>query len=276
MSDSSLSSDGPKPEEVVNTGAAAWHDGLDLGDEDRDYLAEKGVKSAGDFVASYRELERYQGNSIALPGPDAGDQDWARIHDRLGRPETPENYDFGDLDGIDGRDKAQIDWFRQTSHDLGLSQKQAAELLARFSEFGAKRAAEDQAAESRAAAEAMARLHDEWGPEKHKNNALAERAIKALGLSQDEVDALTAGPAGKVALSRAMARIAPKLGEDRQVGKGANGGLELSRADARARIDAVYDDPDHPYHKASHPGHQAAVDTMRDYFLAADPGPVGS
>jgi hypothetical protein len=249
---------------------AAWHGTLGLNEADSAYMTGKGAATAGDFIESYRTLERYQGNSIALPGDDATAEDWGRIHNRLGRPETAEDYDFGDLSQVDDRGKAEIDWFRNTSHELGLSQKQAGDLLARFSDYGAKREESDTAAGKQAALDAMAGLHAEWGPEKDKNTALANRAIKALGLGDDDVAALTATAAGKVALTRAMARIAPKLGEDTQIGKGRGGDMALSKADAKTRITAIYGDPEHPYHKAGHPGHRAAVDTMAEYFQAAN------
>ncbi len=250
---------------------ATWHATLGLNEADSAYMTEKGAATAGDFIESYRTLERYQGNSIALPGDDATAEDWGRIHNRLGRPETADAYDFGDLSQVDDRGKAEIDWFRNTSHELGLSQKQAGGLLGRFSEYGARREESETAAGKQAALDAMAALHAEWGAEKDKNTALADRAIRALGLGENDIAALTATPAGQVALNRAMARIAPKLGEDVQIGKGRGGDLALSRADAQARITAIYGDPEHPYHTAGHPGHRAAVETMAEYFQAANP-----
>ncbi len=142
-----------------------WHENLGLSEDDAKYLSGKGVKSAGDFVASYRELERYQGNSIALPGGDASAEDWGRIHDRLGRPEQAEGYDFGDLSKLDAAGKAEIDWFRGAAHELGFSQKQAADFLTRYAARGAERVERDGKARTEAEAAAMARLHAEWGAE---------------------------------------------------------------------------------------------------------------
>ncbi len=248
-----------------------WHDNLGLNDDDTSYLADKGVKSAGDFIASYRELERYQGNSFTVPGADASPDDWARIHSRLGRPDTADAYEFGDLDGLDDKGRAKIDWFRNAAHGLGFSQKQAATLLERYAAHGAEQLESENKTRAETDHEAMAKLHAEWGTEAARNSALAERAVKALGLSQPKVDGLVSAPGGKAVLARAMARIAPKLGEDVQIGKAGNGGLDMSREDAQAKITAIYDDPEHPYHKAGDPGHGAAVDAMRSYFQAANP-----
>ncbi len=253
----------------MSNDAAVWHDDLGLNDDDKGYLTDKGVKSAGDFIASYRELERYQGNSIALPDDKASAEDWARIHNRLGRPAQADGYDFGDLNQVDDKGKAEIEWFRGAAHELGFSQKQAAALLERYAERGAEQLQTEIQTRTEAHEKAMARLHAEWGAETGRNTALAERAVKALGLSQDEVNGLVSGPGGKAMLSRVMARIAPILGEDHQIGQAGNNGLDISTEDAKAKIAAVYDDPEHPYHKAGRPGHGAAVDSMRKFFQAS-------
>ncbi|MDA1100814.1 MAG: hypothetical protein O2967_17720 [Proteobacteria bacterium] len=250
---------------------AVWHDNLGLNDDDAAYLSGKGVKSAGDFVASYRELERYQGNSIALPGAAAGPEDWARIHNRLGRPETADGYDFGDVSGMDDAGRAELDWYRGVAHELGLSQQQAVEFVSRYAQRGAEQVQAATAARTAAEAAALAELHAEWGAAAERNTALAAQAVRALGLSQDEVDAMAESPGGKASLARALAKIAPQLGEDVQVGKGRSGDLSLSKADAQARITGIYGDPEHPYHQADHPGHRAAVETMQGYFQAANP-----
>jgi len=219
----------------MSNDAAVWHDDLGLNDDDKGYLTDKGVKSAGDFIASYRELERYQGNSIALPDDKASAEDWARIHNRLGRPAQADGYDFGDLNQVDDKGTAEIEWFRGAAHELGFSQKQAAALLERYAERGAEQLQTEIQTRTEAHEKAMARLHAEWGAETGRNTALAERAVKALGLSQDEVN-----------------------------------GLDISTEDAKAKIAAVYDDPEHPYHKAGRPGHGAAVDSMRKFFQASN------
>ena len=241
--------------------ATAWYDDGMLEPEDGQYLAGKGYRSLAELVGAYRELERYQGKSIALPRANAREEDWARVWDRLGRPQAPDGYRFQGFDNVSESDGETIAWYRQAAHGLGLTQRQAEGLLTAFvgrnQELGAA-AVEQARAQSRAGLEALAR---EWGPQAEAMFEQARRAVGALDLDERELASLAVAMGSDAGLLKVLARLGPRLGEDAGIGRGRDP-LALSAGQAQARIETIYQDPAHPYHDGDHPEHAAAVQEM--------------
>ncbi len=254
-----------------------WYDGLGLDEDTANYLAAKGVKGAGDLVNSYRELERYQGKSIALPGKGAGSDEWGRIYDRLGRPKDPGGYVLKSMGKSMSKEEAA--WYRETAHELGLSQKQASGLAKKLAERGRAGVEADETARAEHNSQEFARLDREWGEDKDRNYELARRAARALGIEGGELDALGEAIGSQAGIVRLLARLAPRLGEDSQTGRGtgpgAGGGVDgfvpISKGAAEARIAAIREDPEHPFHTADHPEHQRAVDHMLSLYETVYP-----
>ena len=240
---------------------AGWYERHGLDAEHNEFIAGKGYRSLGELINAYRELERYQGKSIAVPRANAREEDWARVWDRLGRPQAPDGYHFEGFDGVGDDDRATIEWFREAAHRLGLTQRQAEGLLTSFAsrnqELG--QAAGEQ--RKREAAAALNALQREWGAETDGHIECARRAVRSLELDDRELASLSRALGSDAELLRVLARLGPKFGEDVQIGRGRDP-LALSAGQARQRIDAIYHDREHPYHDGDHPAHGAAVQEM--------------
>lgn len=139
-------------------------------------------KPLSQVVSDLNDAAQYMGNSLRIPGPDAGTDDIAKFHERVmekipGLMATPNledpdslNQTFAKLgrpDGADGykapddvtMDADQLGQLKAIAHKSNLTQKQFADYLANWSE--ADTGARDQAAAKHQ--EAVSALKGEWG-----------------------------------------------------------------------------------------------------------------
>src|SRR5210317_461631 len=84
------------PETPAEPVQESWFDSFEDGDL-KGFVEAKGLKSAEQAVKSYREAEKFLGapKGKLLRWPDElNEETLATIYDKLGRPETPEGYEF--------------------------------------------------------------------------------------------------------------------------------------------------------------------------------------
>ena len=180
---------------VSNGSGAAVDSGLWLTalDEDTRKTAEaKGWKSPADpakaYVSLYQDYSKKTANAIALPAADAPPEAWNEIYTKLGRPETPEGYEYSlpkDVPPDLPYDQTLAVNSKQWAHEAGLSPKQAQVLHDKFAVFQAQNYQQHfQAVEDRAA-KAHETLTKAWGPEGSedykRNHELANRALRNMG-----------------------------------------------------------------------------------------------
>lgn len=215
-----------------------WYDGLETADVGRiqnsgwDKLEPDAAAKA--IYSSYRAAE----SKLGLPAdrvlrlPETTDTaGWDGVYKTLGKPETPDKYEFGDVKFGDG--SALSPEFATTlktlAHQLNLPATQAPNLAkAIIGQFEANAAA----AKTRADAEAMtaqtnklatelqtkssntAALQAAWQGEYDKNYQAAQRVALQLGYSADELVEMSGGPKYKPFMERmfAMAKGAGELG----------------------------------------------------------------
>ncbi len=105
-----------------------------LDDDNRQLVQSKGWDRTGlnEALKSYRELSSKLGERfLTPPADDAGQDEWDAFHTAMGRPETPEQYEFGVPQGVpeDTPYDAQFATeFKTWAHKHGLSPRQAAGL----------------------------------------------------------------------------------------------------------------------------------------------------
>ena len=224
--------------------AHAWYGQAD--EATNAYIGNKGWTGPADMLSSYRNLEKFAGGSkslVELPGDDATPEQMGAFYDRLGRPKTAAEY------GIkvpDGGDAQLAEWFTKTSHDLGLSAKQAKGLFDQWQAMtGARGAAMEEA--TRAAEESdMRALKQEWGQAYEPNITAGRRAAAALGYDQAKLSALEA-KIGTGEMLRLFATLGSKMGEPGFAGEGRSGesgGFGTSPAAAGQQIADLKNDKD--------------------------------
>lgn len=93
----------------------------------------KGIKNVEALGRMYAELEAFRGvpadRLLTVPEKDDDIEGWNKVWNKLGRPETPDRYDFK-LDAGDVKlDDALMKSFKEFAHGLGLSGKKAEKLV---------------------------------------------------------------------------------------------------------------------------------------------------
>lgn len=81
------------------------------------------------FVHAQKELGR-RSNTIALPDPNAPEEDWSKIYNKLGRPEDPDGYELA-VEGYELDENVSKE-IKESLHENGLSKKQAKAVFDKF------------------------------------------------------------------------------------------------------------------------------------------------
>lgn len=203
------------------------------------YIERKGFKSADDIAKSLAHIERLargeQTGKVVLPtGPD-DTEGWERLFAAAGRPESPDGYEFGQLQGADPDfSKAAASWL----HGAGVSKVHAAKLAESWNEYVSGRAqAEAQAAEQRATAE-LAGLRSEWGPQFEAELEAAKRGARQFGLSGDDMEAI-GGALGTARAIKLLNSIGKGLAEDTFIDGEGKSQFGMTPEQANARMEAL-------------------------------------
>jgi hypothetical protein len=165
-------------------------------------------------VKSYQNLEKLlgadrAGNAVILPKPDASAEEVSAFYNRLGRPAEATGYK---IDVPEGGSQEFAQAYAGWAHELGLTNKQAETLAARWNETAAANAtAQSQAKQAQFQTDDVA-LRSEWGGAFAQNLAHAQNAARGLGLDAGTIDKLSdaLGHKGTMAL---LQKIGAGMGE---------------------------------------------------------------
>lgn len=189
---------------------APWTEGLDP--DTNAYVSNKGWQSPTDILNSYRNLEKFAGGSknlLELPGVDADQEAYDAFYNKLGRPESPDKYG---LKMPENGDPALADWFKQTAHKTGLTEKQAASLFDAWNEMAGSRSQSLQQDSIEQSEKALAELKREWGQAYESQIDAGKRAVAALGYDIESLDSIE-GKLGTAEMLKLFAKIGSKMGE---------------------------------------------------------------
>ena len=171
-------------------GKASPFDELD-GDT-KEWLAKRNVKTPAEAAKLAREQASLLGNAVRVPGENATDEEREAFLNKLGRPETPDGFEFEVPEKLpedlpyDG-ERAQS--FKEAAHAAGLTATQAS-AIHNWAVENAVADYESQAENSAKYVEDMAsaegqKLEKRWGPldgdTAKQNMAYADRAIRETG-----------------------------------------------------------------------------------------------
>lgn len=210
----------------------------------RGYIETKGFKEPQDLALSYKNLEKLVGVPAdqVLRLPKEGDTEgWNKLHERLGRPAKPEEYE---LPLPPGANDKYAKFIANKMHTLGVSKKVAQELAAAQNEFVAAEAAENATAYQATIKEQDTALRSKWGQAYDKNLQVAKGAFAELGITTEAVNALEKAM-GFAGVMEFFHGLGAKIGEDRFVSAAGTPGFNgvMSPAAAQARIQAIAKDP---------------------------------
>jgi len=220
------------------------------------------------LAKSYVHAQRMIGaDKIPLPGKSATDEDWANVWARLGRPQSPSEYEikFENQALAD----SELEGFRKSAFEAGLNNRQV-ERMAKFLEdavTGANASRSEMA--ERAVYEAEQELRQEFGQAFDQRMTMALRAAdQLLGDASllDEVQLADGRMLGDhPQIVRMFAKLAEQIGEDQLLGETSE--LIMTPQEAGQRI-AEMTRRDSPYWDKLHPEHDTYVDEvlrLREY-----------
>lgn len=242
----------------------------------RQHIEAKAYRNPAELaLANYNltRLQRGDPSVIGVPGENATPEDWNAFYGKLGRPETPEGYEFQFGDDVK-TDPAMVEWGKKAFHDVGLTPKQAQALAEKWNQFAAEQTGAGNAAFTQQNDQELAALETKWGADLQKNKAAGQRVVQALGLSADLLDRVESH-IGAAPLVELLALIGRKTDEggfmNGNGGGDPNAPENMSKEQAASRIAQLQADAEFQkkYTDKNHPQNKEAVDLMVRLFARA-------
>lgn len=210
------------------------------------YVQNKGWTEPAQVLDGYRNLEKLfgadrAGNTVMMPKADATPEEMGKFYDRLGRPSDAAGYklEMPQTGGDPEFAKTASGWF----HELGLSEKQGRELAGKWNaHISGLQTAQDTANQQKFQADDMS-LKSEWGQAYTQNLNHAQAAVRGLGVSPEQIDAMSS-TMGHKATMELFQKIGSRMGESDFVtgDKLERFGNALTPGQAKAEIQSLRED----------------------------------
>ena len=240
---------GAAPESAAPAEAQSWYGSFD--GETQGWLENRGLTKLDgnaalpELVKGFRNAEKFVGapadKLIRVPDWDKADRvELDQGYTKLGRPADAKGYN---IPVPDGSPTEMAEWAKSVFHEAGLSQRQAAAISAKWNELGASVSQQNVQAQQQAIKDQETKLQLEWGHAYDKNDAIAARAIDALGLQREQLSALTRS-LGFDGAMKMFASIGEKLGESEFVSGDNSSNSPVTPNQAQSRINQLQQDKD--------------------------------
>jgi hypothetical protein len=195
------------------------------------------------LARGHLDTQKLARSKLSVPGEGATDEDWGKIFDAIGRPESADKYDLAmpqlPVDATDKERTALAEGYkpyRELAYQLGLTATQAKALT----EFDLKRSADHFAKGEEEIGELKIKLGRDYEPKR----AAAQKAFTQLFgddaegvLLADEIDRKV----GSARMVKGMMRLAEIMGEHKIIESDEVEGFG-EVADADAKLDALQSD----------------------------------
>ena len=212
------------------------------------------------LAKSYINATRMIGtDKVAVPNENSTDDQWNEVYTKLGRPETADKYKLDAKSEVVPIDEGAIKTFAETSHKLGLNNKQAQGILEYYKSMMEGTAQQSKIDTETAQAQAEQQLRQEWGKTFDENVKKAGSVAKAnLGvevLDMQLKDGTRLGDHPDVI--KGFAKIADMMSEDKIVATESES-VDQGK-DIEAEISKIMNDRTGPYWNKGHPDHDKIV-----------------
>ena len=246
-----------------------WKDGFP--DEIKNHPSMESLDGVEALAKSWVNAQKLIGKE-KLPIPTGADdkEGWNTVFTRLGRPEKAEGYEVN-KEGVPTEvpiDDSFLKNFKENAHALGLNPVQMQGFFDWWVNTEKGIADQINASDQSDKQIAETALRQDWGKAYEQNVKLASTVITKFGGS-DVQKLLASNYANDPMVIRLLASIGKTMSEDDLLGEG---GLPThTPAEAQIEIDRIKGDMKHPYYKADHPEHKAAVEFMQNLFKMVYP-----
>lgn len=256
--------DTPAPEQVETT--TDWRTALDA-DTAKSVAP---FKTEADLAKGYANLSKMLGGEkIPVPRDETDHEAWSQVWNRLGRPEQPDGYEVPD-DYKDAIDQSQAREFFTKAHEMGLTKRQAAELM-HFDMARAAAARDGVARQEQQTVESMkSELKAEYGPAIDDKLRIArEFVVKFTGGDPELAKEVANSPFfNDPKVVKMLVNAGQALMSDPIKGKGASAQFALSPAEALAKIESLKSNPVEFTRITNNPKSSDAIELDRLYQIA--------
>ena len=198
-------------------------------------------------------------DKVAVPNKNSTDDQWNEIYDKLGRPESADQYQLDVKSDVVPIDENSIKQFAENAHKLGLNNNQAKGVLEFYKNNMEGMAQQSKVDTETSQVQAEQELRQEWGRE-FENNVKKAGALAKANLNTDVLDlelknGMRVGDHPE--LIKGFAKIASMMSEDKMLSsesESVNKGTDIE-----SEIATITNNTDGPYWNKGHPDHDKVV-----------------
>lgn len=276
-------------------GGGTWQESLP--EDVRVWDEVKNSDTSEKFWQQMSSHRQHLGQSIRIPGPDAGKEDWTAfdakmkdkvptlmqtpdpenadsmkdLYGRLGRPDEAKGYAVPEVKDGEGKviDNPVADAFKDIAHASGLTQAQYAQVVSEM----ATNHAEGQTSMTAALTAEREKISEAWGAAEDQNYTILKNFASKTDAPPAVVAAITdktmdAATAGWI-LQAANASFGSK-GRGVDDDSGGDNSI-MTPTEAASTRSEIMNNTKHPYWNKMDPGHKAAVARVRELIILQDP-----
>ena len=201
------------------------------------------------FVERLTHASQHVGNSVRIPGPDAGEDDWSAfnqklmdkvpdlvqikegdnsVFNRLGKPEDKDGYGAGDDHG----------WLAEIALEANLTKDQFTSFVEKLSNVNEERSVNSRAEHQ----QALDELYAEWGLSKDKQMKNIAALAKLTDAPEAMVESITEGKTDAATL-KWLAGIASKFESDTNIAGDRNDPNSMNPQEINTQIQEILNNP---------------------------------
>lgn len=204
-------------------------------------------------------------DKIIIPDKFATDEDWTKVFQKLGVPDSPDKYEFKAPENMD---EDFVKGFKELAVKNGILPRQADKLFEFYNAHVEKVISTNETENKRAFEESVNGLKKEWGQAYERKLQAASGLFNQVADEDSKKVINESGLGNNPAVIKLFAKIAEQMGEDKFVNANNIGSIGLTPAEAQQKINEIYGNMDHPYYNKSHPSHKDALNEMTKLFEA--------
>ena len=212
------------------------------------------------LAKSYINATRMIGqDKVAVPNENSTEDQWNEVYAKLGRPESADKYKLDVKSEAVPIEDGAIKQFAETSHKLGLNNKQAQGILEYYKSMMEGSAQQSKVDTETAQAQAEQQLRQEWGKTFDENVKKAGSVAKAnLGVDVLDMQLKDGTRLGDHPdIIKGFAKIADMMSEDTIVATESEN-VDQGK-DIEQEISRIMNDRTGPYWNKTHPDHDKIV-----------------
>lgn len=183
-------------------------------------------KDADELGRYVKELKSFAGKKGDIPKPDASEDEWNEFYQKLGVPESKDEYDFAmndefkELVGESAPFYEQaLDWFKEAALGGRMKPEDADKLVDGYFDLVAGQTKEAQKALDALNSANEETLRNEWGDAYDGIYGGVKALLKSNGMTDEDISkAEAAGVLKEPGLAITLGKIAAKLEDDPEIG----------------------------------------------------------